>query len=556
MGEGAQQLVWEWGDWRALAVAMHPLERPLAKALLVVFDESSPGTATADSQLDGVHPVITGLVAHVRRSGIEGAQLLPAIEDGYAGFVYVPVLHGEPWPLRPVAERLCRPSTILVIPASDALRLGVEPQVLAAWLRGGLTQGGGIVVLAAASELDLATLHTWAGRTSAQRPPERGEQLKTAAKVAGLSTVAALGVAGLAWAERKLAERRAKDRAGLGSFQPHGKTPVSRLAEILLEELPDPRRARLVRDARGRKNRGEELAVVEEWLHGQADLSSVLAGRFAPFELAPLARKHIDLDLHGYDDGREMARQILLGLGFGPTGEQRGLNAALCQVQALEELQRAGELRPRSVSELGPTLERVTKCMLGFHLRLAFESKRSRDLLYGQIVNSLGEGGQQEAPTRVSLDRMSLGQLVHAFENFERWRIAGVERDARERHNALYSGRSPNLSTLRELAALRNSLAHDRPETDPRRIAPQFLERSGRWLKELRDESSGPRLFPALVHVQSVAIEVPGLVIRGIDDEGQIEVIHADRPLPVDSDWYMLPRSNPTRERPLLVSAD
>jgi len=555
MGEATHQLVWRWGDWRALAVSMRPTDHPLPGGLLVVFDEvDGDGRPTSRQPRIG-HPVLDALVGEARRHVPVDVRMIPCPGGGFSAVVYVPVRYSEPWPLHPIASALSRPGTTLVLPASEALRLEVQPQILAAWLRGGLKAGGGLVLLATESERDLTTLHTWAGRRRTEHPEGAPRpSLKTAARVAGLGGIAAAALAATAWVEKKVANARAKDTSGLGSFEPHGATAVTRLAELLIEELPPRKLEALERKARSRKNRGTTLAVLEEWLHEHADPSRVLAGQFAPFELAPIALKHLGLNLHGLSDGREMAQQILAALGFGKGPDGKGLNSALCEVRALGALLTAGELDPRAAVALGPTLELATKCLLGFHLRLAFDSRKPRDVLFKRVVQSLGE--ERSSRDASSLDAMTLGSLVHACEDFERWRDRGKEVAARERHAEIYGTRAPDLSALRDLVGLRNELAHHRPGSDPGQVAPRFLQQAERWLVGLRDEASGPRLFPALVRIESVARASPGLLIRGVDDEGRREEIRSDRPLTVGSAWYMVPRTNPVRVRPLLVAAD
>jgi hypothetical protein len=556
MGEATHQLVWRWGDWRALAVSMRPMEHALAGALLVVFDETDADGKPTSAQPRTDHPVLDALVGEARQHIPLDVKLLPCPGGGFSAIVYVPVRFGEPWPLSPIAATLCRPGTTLVLSASDAMRLEVDPQILAAWLRGGLKTGSGLVVLATANERDLTTLHTWAGRERTEHPASAARpSLKTAAKVAGLGGIAAAALAATAWVEKKVADARAQDTRGLGSFEPRGATAVTRLAELLMEELPPRKLAALERKARGRKNRGATLAVLEEWLHEHPDPSRVLAGQFAPFELAPIGLKHLGLNLHGLSDGREMAQRILAALGFGKGPDGQGLNSALCEVRRVGARLTAGQLGPRAAVTVGPTLEFATKCMLGFHLRLAFDSRKPRDALFKRVMQSLGEGRSSRGAVS-SLDAMSLGSLVHACEDFERWRDHGKEVAARERHAAIYGTRAPDLGALRELVGLRNELAHHRPGSDPGQVAPRFLQQTERWLTGLRDEASGPRFFPALVRIESVSLASSGLLIRGVDDEGRREEIRSDLPLTVGSAWYMVPRTNPVRVRPLLVPAD
>jgi|GEM_PF-5358845 len=548
----AQELVWEWGSWRAYAVPLNPLSGSIQNAHLVLFDDVTPGATHKPRDLLSADPLLSVLVAEARRSTQEGARLLPAPRNAWAGLVYVPVLHGEPYPLAPVRSVLCRPSMQLVVPASDALRLDVAPRTLAAWLRGGLDSGEGLVVLAANSERDLSKVLSWAGRAArSPRPPRPQGEAAARAKVLGVGALAAFGLAGAAWVERKIAGARARDTSGLTSFEPPGADAVSGLAALLLEELAPRPRESLVRKARGRRGRGQPLAVVEEWIHAVDDPSRELAGLFAPFELAVIARKRFSLDLHDMDDGREMATRILSELGFGRQLAQLGLAGAISQVGLLQDRLSAGGMDPREAAALGPTLEQVAKCLLGFHLRLAFRSDRSLDSLYKTHLAPLATNGQAKAPSC-----RSLGELAHALDEFHRWRTEGPERRARERHADIYAGRVMDRATLSELARMRNALAHHREEGEqPAQIAPRFLSAAAEWLSHLRDEREGARLFPALVSIEKVEATHTGLLGHGRDDEGREETIRTQQPLLVGSTWYMLPRSNPVRVRPVLVRA-
>lgn len=536
-----QQLVWEWGRWKAIAIAMRPWEQPVSDAWLVLIDDLGPNPAPLR-----LPPSLARQVQAARAANLEQAQQLAVPDGSWAGVIYVPSRHGELFPLAPLRETLAVPDTMIVIDASEALRLEVAPQVLAAWLRGGLRSGGGMVILAAGSEHDLSILHTWAGRA-----PRRAlrDRLEASAKVAGLGAVAALGVAAAAWVDRKVLEVRAKDMTGLGTFKPKGSTAVSRLAELLLAEVSGADQERLIRTARGRTGRGEPLAVLEEWLYEHPDPARILVDQFAPYELAVLGRKHLDLDMSGLTDGREMAETLLGALGFTSRPSEWGLNAALCEVQAMRALLVEGRIKPHHVGSLGTDLERVTKCLLAFHLRLAFDSRRPRDELFKRIQRPGASMSEQ-------LDQRSLGQLVHALEDFETWRISGPHREARERHESVYAGRRTDRAGLAKLRELRNLLSHDRPDVDRAALAPEFLNRAEAWLRHLREEVDGPRLFPALVFVESVAVGATGFVVKGVDDEGRPEEIRSSKPLPVGTSWYMVPRSNPVRVRPLLVRAD
>jgi len=536
-----QQLVWEWGRWKAIAIAMRPWEQPVSDAWLVLIDDLGPNPAPLR-----LPPSLARQVQAARAANLEQAQRLTAPDGSWAGVIYVPSRHGELFPLAPLRETLAVPDTMIVVDASEALRLEVAPQVLAAWLRGGLKSGGGMVILAAGSERDLATLHTWAGRA-----PKKAlrQTLEATAKVAGLGAVAAMGVAAAAWVDRKVLDVRAKDMRGLGAFRPRGTTAVSRLAEILLEELPEDRRDRLVRTARGRTKRGDPLAVLEEWLHEHPDPARVLASQFAPYELAVLARKHLELDLSGLTDGREMAEQVLSGLGFSTEEEERGLHAALCEVTATRALLMEGRIPPHHVGSLGTTLERVIKCLLSFHLRLAFDSRKPRDELFKRVM-------RPDSTVTHRLDQRTLGELLHALEDFEAWRTRGKEREARARHAELFTGRRTDRAGLKELVELRNLFSHDRPGVDRKTLAPAFLDKCEAWLGHLREDVDGLRLFPALVYVESAAVDAPGYRIEGVDDEGRKETLRLRKPLVVGTSWYMLPRSNPERVRPILVPAD
>lgn len=480
------------------------------------------------------------------------ARLLPGT-DGFKAVVEVPCLHGEPVLLGEIGAALSQSSLTILIDAAELSVRDIDSLVLAAWLRRNLQGGDGVVLLAISTEAQLTHL---------QSSNARKQRLRTldlagiGARVVGLSAFAAVGLGVAAAWEKGRHAFTARDRSGLAPDSGDAHVPVALLVAILMGPSCATARDRLLRDARKRKRRGSDEAVLRAWVVEQANLARSLAGLFAPFELAVLAREHLQLELAGLADGREMAARILEALGFHAAGTSAlGLQAARTHLESIREFVGRQDAPPEFAASLGPQLERVARCMLTCHLRLAFDTTRPLDKLLPRIQPYASRDVFGGTPAT----KLSLGQLAHGLEAFEAWRQVGEERNAVAKFRSVYGDRGPSPRLLRELVPVRNALAHEQPEPISRRDVMQYLDASSAWLDSLRDDSVGPRLFPALVTVNAIGTDPEAGIgvfrARSVDDEGRKEVLSLSRRIPVNSSWYLYPRTAPVRVDPLLVDA-
>ena len=475
---------------------------------------------------------------------------------------------------------------VLIVAASDALALGLPAAALLQWLEQGLAGSRGQVVLALTRRADLAAFSGQPAPQEQQKGRRATRAAATAGKIGGVAgaglvpglaasvaklargggkrgtskTAGAAAIAGglgllaggalaaAAWASNR-PKKPEEDARGIGQWRPKGGTPTSRLGELLLEELEAGKRREVMQEVDTTPRRGDDLGRLEEWLFEQGDLVPVVCGLFADFELQRIARERLGFELPTELDGARAAQRLLARLGFTSEGRAVGLYPAVQQARALKKALQESRITPRAVgAELGPTVERVGKELLAFHLRAAFDTKTAPERLLLRVTSDW-QGGPFEG--------MTIGGIVEALGQFDEWRRSGVERGALERHRGLYGLRPLSDDQLGIVRSERNLLSHDRSgATDDRSLeaaAVRMLDASIRWFSHLHDGKEGPRLFPAVVRVERAAHDDKGLLLFGLDDEGKVEEIRPDGPVEVGSRWYMVPRTNPIRIRPLLV---
>jgi hypothetical protein len=584
MQSGGVQRLADWGSWRVwTARAEAPACAGTGGALLVFDRPGDPGASPTLAAVAAIAPRMLRAVWGAAATPEPDAPLVLPGADGWFLRVVSAPLSG-PGVMAGISEaRRGLGTAPLIVALDDALSVGVALHSLLALFRTGLAAGNGNVLLlapsadvlkrlsadagqaatddAAKSSGGLVGMARTAGAFTAAVPPlaplgqalrlgaligqSKGAQ-KAALLAAGATFAAAAGAAGMAFASEQSRSRdEAENARGIGKFRPDCETPVSRLASLMLEELEAGPRSNLIRAARTRKARGSDEAVVEEWLYEQPDLAAVLAGRFAPFELSVIARKRWNKELNGADSGRRLAESILSCLGLTTEGDSAGLAPVLKRIGVLSEGLQSGSIDPRAVGGvLGPALERVGKDLLRFHLRLAFQNEQSLPRLVKKLEGVDPPGG-----------RFSLGTIDHALKAFDRWRAPATNRGAGSRHRELYGDRSLHLPPLPELVRRRNELSHDRGG-DLAEIAREFLQDAERWVRSLREEKAGPRLYPAVVEVESVSKSGSAFRALGLDDEGRPEELLLDHSLAPGSRWFMVPRSNPKRVSPLLIPLD
>ena len=582
MQAGGVQRLPDWGGWRVWAARTDPPACSGTGGALLVFDRPGmPGTSPALASLAAiVPPVLRTAWGPPPAPEPDAPLVLPGADGWFRRVVSAPL--SESGVLAGVsAARRGIGAAPLLVALDDALSVGADLAALLSLLRSGLGTGSGDVLLLAstADVLEQLGAHEGPGTTTdtAKRGPSlrdmtmaagalsaavsplaplghalrlgaligqsKGAQ-KAAVLAAGATLAAAAGAAGMAFAsERSRAGGEATGAHGIGNFRPDYETPVSRLASLMLEELEAGKRSDLIRVARTRKARGSDEAVVEEWLYEQPDLAAVLAGQFAPFELSVVARKRWNKELDGTDGGRRLAERVLSYLGLTTEGDSPGLAPAAKRLAVLSKGLRAGNIEPRAVGGVvGPLLERVGKDLLQFHLRLAFQSGQSLTRLAKRLDGVELRGGG-----------FSLGAIDHSLRAFDLWRERAADGNAGDRHRELYSDRAVHLDPLPALVRRRNELSHDRGG-DLAEIASEILKDAQQWLHSLREEAAGPRLYPAVVEVESVSMSGRAFRAMGLDDEGRPEELLLGRSLAVGSRWFMVPRSNPKRVSPLLIS--
>jgi len=512
---------------------------------------------------------------------------VPGAERWYSGLVVVQAAAGRlQLTNESLAAALAWKPEVLVVAASDALALGLPAAALLQWLEQGLTGSSGQVVLASTLRADLAAFSSPprsseepGGRRAARVAATagklggaaggglvpglaasvaklaggggrsgKGKTAGAAAIAGGLGLLAGGALAAAAWASSR-PKKPEEDAHGLGQWRPKGGTPTSRLAELLLDELGDGPRRNLMHEVNSTLRRGDDLGRLEEWLFEQGDLVPVVTGLLADFELRRIAQERLGFELLADLDGARAARRLLARLGFSSEGRAVGLFPAVQQARALRKALQESRITPRAVgAEMGPTVERVGKELLAFHLRAAFDTATDPGRLLLRVTTDW-EGGPFEG--------MTIGAIAEALGQFDRWRQTGVERGALERHRELYGLRPLSDEQLEIVRAERTQLSHERSGAADglalEAAAVRLLDASLRWFARLHAGKEGPRLFPAVVRVERAVHDEKGLLLFGIDDEGKQEEIRPDGPVQVGSRWYMVPRTNPIRIRPLLI---
>ena len=581
MEPGGHSALGSFAGWSIVSVVAHALDYAEPRSLLLTFDDPGlPGAgATLSAALAGASPAVRARWVDARGRSGGGHIAISGTSGWFDSLVAIPV---QPPGLSnaPLVDARKLNVGSIVVAASDALARNVPAESLFEWLKAGLRGGRGQVILAvdtplAQSQLTAAAIVVHA-QSSVPAPGERagsaGRVLRTVPGLSGVGAalqvasalqrrgppapatalagalVAGAGLATAAWLSSRGKPAAAGAAHGIGTFTPSGETPVSRLASLLLAELKPRQRDALIEKASRPGVRGEPMARVEEWLYEQGDPAKVLAGMFAPFELDLIMRRRFGPAPTGLPDGRDLARQILAKLGFSSRGEARGLHPALQRAKALRTALEQDRVTPQGLGgELGGLLEQVGKSLLTFHLRVAVGSTEAAEELLSEIGHD---------PQRWS--EMTLGGIGKSLSFFDRWRHGAPENPARAHHRGLFGERELGGRRFRSFAASRNKLVHHREaREDLSRVARQLAEDAVEWLLGLRAESEGPRLFPAVVRVESVEHDAHGsLLTRARDDEGKAEQLRTDDQKDIGTSWYMVPRSNPVRVRPLLVSAD